>query len=528
MKAASCRAARDLDAAAIGGHGLSESALIDAAAKGCADALERLGPIPSPTAVIAGAGNNAADALGAAVILAARGVLVPADLTVVLRSEKERAALSASGSQEPFFASRLRALAERGAAVAVWDGPEGKAAAALRASRLILDGLFGTGLSGPARGAGAEIIAFLNALSSADGGLRKIVAVDLPSGLSDAADPSCPILRAEATRAVEPVKACLYRPFARSFAGRILPVSGVFPASLLEAVPGIPIVSLIEAAAAIPPVPPDAYKHRRGLVEIHAGSVGAVGAAKLAARGAAAAGAGLVRIVADPDIWMPLAASESGAMVRRKGSAEGGREAPADAYLIGPGWGPGPGRRDELENLLSRDGAFVLDADALALLAPHEGDAGSALPPTSIATPHPREFSRFACVDQRVVETDPDGPLLEEAAKRGATIILKGHLMRVAAPDGRLAYVDGMEPVLATGGSGDVLAGLVAALAARSFRAAGEGGGAFDPFSCALAGAALLVEAGKAARKEAGFCDAAEFARQAARIAGRLWLGGWD
>lgn len=518
MIAVSCAQAREIDEAAISGYGIPEAELVRAAGAGCAAALSRFPQ--RPISILAGAGNNAADALCAGGRLVSQGIWELSDLTVVLRSPKELEALDRLSPGETPFAEHLRALAAAGARIVVWDGESGEAARALRASRLLVDGLAGTGLSGAPRGAAAELISFLNSLAS-DGEGRLVAAIDLPSGLSDGTRDRSSVVRADITLAVEPVKACLYKPFARSLAGGIIPVLGIFPPELLEGSGRIEVVDFAAASRRLPPVAPDSYKHRRGLVEIRAGSVGATGAAKLAARGAAAAGAGLIRLVADEETWPILAASETGAMVKK--DTPDGFSPPADACLVGPGWGGGASRKETLRALLAAAGtALVLDADAIRLVSGEGWE--ERLPDGSIATPHPGEFALFSGTPKDELDFDPDPVLLETAARRNAVVILKGHVMRVAAPDGRIAYVDGMEPVLAVGGSGDVLAGLAAGLAARARRGAAEAGAAYDPFPVAVAAAALLVEAGRAARRERGFCDAAEFAAAAGKIAGDAWL----
>jgi NAD(P)H-hydrate epimerase len=299
-------------------------------------------------------------------------------------------------------------------------------------------------------------------------------------------------------------------------------VLGIFPPELIESAAHPNIIEFAEAAKGVPDIRPDAYKHSRGTVEIRAGSVGATGAAKLAARGATAAGAGLVRLIADEDTWPVLAAGETGTMVKKENSS--GLFAPeADAHLIGPGWGTGEVRSRTLRELLRRtETTFVLDADAIRLVS--EDGMEERLPDGTIVTPHPGEFALFAGCSKTEIDVDPDPVLLRTAERRNAVVILKGHVMRVAAPDGRLAYVDGMEPVLAVGGSGDVLAGLAAGLAARARRAAKDAAAAYDPFPIAVAAAALLIEAGRRTRPERGFCDACEFAAAAGKIAGAAWM----
>lgn len=519
MIVVSCRVAREIDSAATSEYGISETELVRRAGTKCAAALRQFQQ--RPVAVLAGAGNNAADAFNAAGCLIESSDWKLDELTIIVRSQKELSAITEPQGKNSPSDVGLRNLVGLGAAIIVWDGKSGEAGRAMAAARLVVDGLAGTGISGTPRGATAEIIAVLNALRAASGD-RVVVSIDMPSGLSDQADSCSTVVAADATLAIEPIKACLFRPFARNLAGRIIPILGIFPAPLLDETNRTKLVDFAAASAKIPAVPLDAFKHRRGLLEIRAGSVGATGAAKLAVRGATAAGAGLIRLIVDEELWPILASSETGAMVR-KASASTDSSPSADAFLIGPGWGVGGERSKCLRSVLSiRDATFVLDADAVRIYAQSADD--ERLPEGTIITPHPGEFAVFAGCRKEDLEIDPDPVLLKIAAHKNATVILKGHVMRIAAPDGRLTYVDGMEPVLSVGGSGDVLAGLVAGIAARLYRTAKDSGTAYDPFPVAVAAATLLIEAGKRAKTDFGFCDAAEFAVSAGKIAGRAWL----
>ncbi|MFA6505190.1 MAG: bifunctional ADP-dependent NAD(P)H-hydrate dehydratase/NAD(P)H-hydrate epimerase [Treponemataceae bacterium] len=520
MIAVSCAAARSIDAATSAEYGISEVDLVKKAGSLIAEKLRAF--LKSPIVLLAGAGNNAADAMCAADCLLRGHFWKPDELTVVLRSEKEKETLVSVQMNVSPFGQHLRALAEKGISILVWDGVKGEAARLITESALIIDGLTGTGLKGTPRGVIAEMITFVNALRH-DGRERRVVAIDMPSGLSDDALDRSLILHANVTVAVEPIKECLYRPFSRTLAGRIIPVFGIFPSALLNERSYTNIFDFPSAALRIPPVPQDAYKHRRGTVEIHAGSVGATGAAKLAVRGAAAAGAGLIRVIADADTWPILAASESGAMVKN-GEQNHGDSAPADTYVIGPGWGVSDDRRKTLRRLLDTDASFVLDADAIRMLASTERDMPKLFSGKVIITPHPGEFSIFAGCPKNETDINPDPILLKTAAERNVVILFKGHVMRVAAPDGRIAYIDGVEPILAVGGSGDVLTGLTAGIAARTYKMAVESNTAYDPFPVAVAAAALLIEAGKKAHLERGFCDPSEFAFFAGKIACDAWI----
>jgi NAD(P)H-hydrate epimerase len=337
-----------------------------------------------------------------------------------------------------------------------------------------------------------------------------------------------PLLRADATLAIEPEKLCLYKPAARPFCGRILPVGGVFPPALAEKYREAELVDWDHCRTLIPPVPPDSYKYGRGLVEIRAGAPGSTGAARIAARGAQAAGAGLVRLLVDPPIHPILAASASAVMVAPASDDAGSRFQP-DALLLGPGWGRGPERRPALERALALEEAgipLILDADAIHLA----GDRvfhGNAL-----LTPHPGELAAYAGLSVEELLANPCPLLLSLARERRALILFKSHVMFIASPGGELAVVDGMRPVLAAGGSGDLLAGFCAGIAARCRGIAGPDRGIAGPdrgadlYASALAGASLLIRAASDPRAARRFVDSLELADIAADLAGRAWLAG--
>jgi NAD(P)H-hydrate epimerase len=197
--------------------------------------------------------------------------------------------------------------------------------------------------------------------------------------------------------------------------------------------------------------------------------------------------------------------------------ARGSRFNP-DALLLGPGWGRGPDRLRPLEEALAleeRGVPLVLDADAIHL-AKDRIFHGNAL-----LTPHPGELAAYSGIPREELLADPVPALLDLAGKKRAVFLFKSHVMIVAAPDGRLAVVDGMNAVLAAGGSGDLLAGLCAGIAARR--------GAFGPdlFACALAGATLLIRAAADPRVRNRFADSMELADIASDLAGRAWLPGY-
>jgi NAD(P)H-hydrate epimerase len=303
-------------------------------------------------------------------------------------------------------------------------------------------------------------------------------------------------------------------------------VGGIFPPPLIDECDGPRLISWETGASFTGGVKPDAYKYERGLVEIRAGSPGASGAAKLAARGAQAAGAGLVRLIADPSIYPILAAGTWGVMVVPGDEVKAAGpvpEAPAagrfspGAALLGPGWGTGPDRARILSNYLVREEQglpLVLDADAINLArdAVFHGN--------TILTPHPGELAAYTGISREEILSDPGPLLLSWAQEKKAVFLFKSHVLYIASFDGRLGIVDGMAPCLAAGGTGDVLAGFCAALAART-RTPGE---PFDGYACACAAASLLIRAGRSVELAGRFVDPNDIADTAASLAGSVWL----
>ena len=516
---ASAAQARALDGEASAEWGLHPFALVEAAGRTCAAVFAAAFPRFADYApagglaitVLAGSGNNAADALVMLrALLLCRRVEPGAAAVLVSR-------LPVAGESSP-LAAALRALEQTGVPIMVWDAEA--AGAVLARSAVIIDGVAGTGIEGPLRGKALEMAEAVNRLRAPlvpEAPLVPlVVSIDLPSGAGDLWRPGMPVLEADATLAIEPQKRCLYVPALRPLAGRILPVDGIFPRRLIERHQDTELLSWQCVARRVPAVRLDAHKYDRGLAEIRAGSPGAAGAAKLAARGAQAAGAGLVRLVVDDSLYPLLAPDASGLMVAPGGSAAAGNRFRPDAVLLGPGWGRGPDRERLLEQYLAleeRGLPLILDADAIHLAA------GRTFHGNTILTPHAGEFAAYMDIPVGEILADPV-PLLRRAAQaKKACILFKSHVLYIAAPDGRLGIIDGMNPALATGGSGDVLAGTCAGIAARQARAS-----VFDGYDCACAAVALFVEAAAAPVLKGRFIDPGELAGAVASLAGGAWL----
>jgi NAD(P)H-hydrate epimerase len=502
----SATGARTLDEEASAHWGLNQYALVEAAGRSCAQVFPRSWTVRNqhlnPCVVLAGKGNNAADALVMIKALILDGSVYASDCTVFFIPIEPSADSPAVDHRTP-LSEALLAVRSMGVTVTAWKAET--VAPVLAKAAVIIDGIAGTGLIGPLRGTALEMATAANACGS------RVVSVDMPSGNFDGWQTGMPMVTANVTLAIEPQKRCLYTPAARPCAGTILPVRGIFPPALISRHGEAALVKWESTAAMIPPVPPTAYKYERGLVEIRAGSPGSAGAAYLAARGAQSAGAGLVRLIVDPSLYPIIAPGCSGIMVvpDNGDTRENGRFSP-HAVLLGPGWGRGEDRMRLLESCLPLEAQgvpLVLDADAIAL-AKDIVFNGNAL-----ITPHAGEFSAFTGIPKDAILNDPLPILRHCAAEKKVHILFKSHVLYAVSPDGRADIIDGMNPALAAGGSGDILAGFCAAIAARNgiARAAGTA-------------AALLVRSAESDGIAGTFIDPADLADAAAAIAGTAWL----
>ena len=357
-----------------------------------------------PVLVLAGPGNNGGDGFAAARLLAAMGL----DVTVATLGDEWRGAA--------------------GAMRAGWSGPIVPLSEAPERP-VIVDGLFGIGLSRPIEGGVAGAIRRLR------GAARFVLAIDIASGLdADSGTAMGMVLRAEATLALGALKRGHVQ-------GAGIGASG---ALLLDPI-GIPIGSDVTMLARPRIAAPgsDDHKYTRGLVGIHGGAM--AGAARLSAAAAARGGAGYV-VLASDDARVPFDA------VVHRNAIDADKAA---AALIGPGLGRDAGARAAVRAWLASDRPLVMDGDALALLSV---EALAARPAPTILTPHGGEFERLF----GPVEGDRIAATLDAARITGAVIVHKGAATIIAAPDGR-AWMAHPFAWLSTAGTGDVLAGLAAA-----------------------------------------------------------------
>lgn len=431
--------------------GSSGSKLMESAGRAVADAVVARQPTGS-VLVVAGPGNNGGDGFVAARILAERGF----NVRVALLGERSALKGDAAG------------------AAARWRGPtEPAIPQSIAGSALIVDALFGAGLSRPIEGVALAIIEAISAQTC------PVIAVDLPSGISG---DTGAVVGGAAVKATETVTFFRRKPGhlllpGRLYCGHLHVVDiGIARAVLDEIQPkqwaNEPELWLDHFSR--PAI--DGHKYDRGHAVVVSGNMPSTGAAKLAARGALRSGAGLVTIASPANALMAHAAESVAVMVRQvHGPGELGdflNDRRRNAVVLGPGGGVGETLRKQVMVALASEAAVVLDADALTSFEGQPDVLATFVKrrPTDrvVLTPHEGEFYRLF----KILATDNNvKSKLEKtrlaAAFTGAFILLKGPDTVVAAPDGRAAIGANGPATLATAGAGDVLAGIIAGLLAQ-------------------------------------------------------------
>jgi hydroxyethylthiazole kinase-like uncharacterized protein yjeF len=414
---------------------------------------------PCPVLVLCGPGSNGGDGFVAARRLA------EADWPV-------RVALLVPREQ-------LRGAAAHHAAL--WRGPvEALTPAALDGAELVVDAIFGAGLSRALEGAAAQTLAAAAA--------RKltIVAVDVPSGLMGDTGASVGAVQSVLTVTCFRKKPGHLLQPGRSLCGELVVADIGTPASVFEHVrpdtfendprlwaDALPVLQL----NGNPGHQLDTNKYTRGHALVWGGWP-TTGAARMAARAAARVGAGLTTVAVDTSLSKAAlhvyAAALTSVMVSPVDSPQDLEDVLVDSrytgLLIGPGAGTGPDTRTRVMAMLKTGRAVVLDADALSAFQDDPQSLFRAIQGACVLTPHEGEFTRlFPDAVQRVVDSRPDKLTRARAAARasGTIVVLKGSDTVIAAPDGRAIINANAPPTLATAGSGDVLSGMVLGLLAQ-------------------------------------------------------------
>ena len=427
--------------------GMPTLTLMENAGRAVADAVAARFA-PCGVAVLCGPGNNGGDGFVVARLLKERGFTVR---------------LAASSS----YKGDAAAMADK------WSGECLKLSpAVLNGAELVVDGLFGAGLSRPLEGAAREIVAALN------GKHIPVVAIDMPSGISgDTGKPLDEVF----------VRAALTATFFRKKPAHLLLPGREMCGEILLADIGIPDgaldlirPSLFENGPALwgaefPWARAEGHKYGRGHCVVVSGPAHATGAARLAARGALRIGAGLVSVASPPDCVTINAVHLTAIMIKPFEGARGLSDLLIDkrfnAVVIGPGLGVGGETRELVREVLASGAKTVLDADALTSFADDPEALFNRMRPGAVVlTPHAGEFEKL--FPGLLAESDSKLEAARAAAaKCGAVILLKGADTVIAKPDGWAVINANAPPTLATAGSGDVLAGFIGGLLAQGMEA---------------------------------------------------------
>ncbi|HET6674034.1 MAG TPA: NAD(P)H-hydrate dehydratase [Nitrospiraceae bacterium] len=415
--------------------------------------------------IVCGKGNNGGDGFVAARLLARKRITI----RVVCLAKAADLSRDARVMHD-----RLLRIAKKNVIIP-GDDP-GRLRDLFAASDIIVDAIFGTGLSTAISGLYEQVVQIINSSG------RAVLSVDIPSGLS--ADTGLALgtaVRADVTVTFGLPKIGLYIGQGVDHAGCTEVVDIGIPASLVETVESRTIL-LTHAMASIslPPRSLSSHKGTYGHAGIIAGSVGKTGAAAMAAKAALRVGTGLVTVAIPASVNDTLEAKLLEAMTapmpetKARTLARSGLDRlltftrARTAIAIGPGLTTHPETVELIQELVKRvDKPCVLDADALNALA---GKASllteSKLPP--ILTPHPGEMSRLEIdASPQSVNADRIGVAGRFARERGVLVVLKGARTIVARPDGMIAVCPTGNPGMATAGTGDVLTGMIVGLLAQ-------------------------------------------------------------
>ncbi len=453
MKIFTARQIRECDAFTIQEEGITSADLMERAAEACAAWLSRQYNNNTPVLVVCGMGNNGGDGLALTRILLQQGYPARA---VVLR---HAAQFSADAAHNLTLLHQL--MPEN---ISILE--PGQYLSTLSEDILIIDALFGTGLNRPLEDWPASFVQELNALPNI------LIAIDTPSGLpaDSLPDPHAAVMRAKHTLSFQFYKRSFLHPEAAAHTGRVhLLDIGLSPQYITATHTQYYTIDAATAAALYKPRDPFGHKGSLGKVQLVGGSYGKMGAIALSTRAALKSGAGLVFTAAPASGNTILQVLNPEAMF-----IDAGKEvvevikAEEKAVL---GIGPGMGQASEtgaalLQFIRSAQGSLVLDADALNLVAAQK-EMLHLLPAYTIITPHPREF-------ERLFGKAPDTMLQVELARANAMkynicIVLKGHHTAVVLPTGACWYNTTGNAGMATGGSGDVLTGILTALLAQGY-----------------------------------------------------------
>jgi len=436
---------RELDRATMEEVGITGFTLMETAGRAVADAaMTMVGR--GPVAVVCGPGNNGGDGFVVARVLRNRGI----DATVYLAAKRD--------AIKGYARTHLEVLERSNGVVTDASNLD-----AIAAADLAIDGLFGIGLVRPLDGALAQLVGAINAA-------RRRLAIDIPSGLStDTGQTLGAAVDAHKTITMGALKIALASAPGFARCGEVVTADIGIPRALVESHARAGLVEDGDIARWLPRAGALDHKGRRGHVIVIGGANEMRGARRMAAIATLRAGAGLVTLAGDGTVDAPDAV-----MTRALRGAIGDALDGKDAVVIGPGLGRDADARARVLEVLGAGVPAVLDADGLTVLADAPEAIAAAAGPVVI-TPHPGEAARLLATTAAAIEADRLAAARALAGKTRAVVVLKG--ARTIVCDGTLgdeycAINPTGSPALATGGTGDVLAGTIGALLAQGLEPA--------------------------------------------------------
>ena len=454
---------REMDRLTIHKHGVPSLTLMERAGEGIAEAIiERFGRAAKKgVLIVAGKGNNGGDGFVVARLLKKKRI--PCEVVLLARR----------GEVAPDSAANLKAFLKlRGKISEIGAGGLATLARCMRGKGLLIDALLGTGLKDDVRGLYGEAITLMNATGI------PIVAVDIPSGLdTDNGTPLGAVVQAEMTVSLGYAKLGQVIYPGIGYVGELVVADiGIDPLAVDEVAPKTEILTRQEIRWLVPRRAADTHKGTYGHLLVMAGSRGKTGAAILACRAAMRTGAGLVTLAA-PRALNDIFAGSLAEVMTEPLSDNGAEEiAPLsdsewrhllerkNAVLFGPGIGVSDGTQNNLRWLLSNlEIPWVIDADGLNDLALELDRLRHAKTPP-ILTPHPGEMARLIGKENAAVNADRVTVARCFALEHRCYVVLKGARSVIATPGGAVFINPTGNPGMASGGMGDVLAGMIAAL----------------------------------------------------------------
>ena len=461
---------RELDRLTIQRYGVASLTLMERAGENIAAAIlkhfgrnARRGVI-----VVAGKGNNGGDGFVVARLLKKKRI--PCEVVMLARQDE----------LSPDAAHNLRAFLKlKGKVTELATGNLAFLSQRLRKNSLIVDAILGTGMKNAVRGLFADAIALMNAAN------LPIVAVDIPSGLNtDSGAPLGVAIQAEMTVALGyPKLGQVIHPGLNFVGALVVADIGIDPRAVAAVAPRTELLEREPVSRLVPRRKADSHKGTYGHVLVCAGSRGKTGAAILACRAAMRSGAGLVTLAAPRSLNAIFATSLVEVMTEPLG--ENSREEMAalsddewhrllerkNAFLFGPGIGVNDATQNALRWLLRNlDMPWVIDADGLNNLALELNRLRRART-APILTPHPGEMARLIGKDTAAVNADRVGIARSFAIEHRCHLVLKGARTVIASADGKVFINPTGNPGMASGGMGDVLAGMLTALLGQGLSA---------------------------------------------------------